>query len=237
MKQYVLDEPAAAVPAPTPVEMPAPSLTPPGWWRWLVLALLLEPVALALLYVALNDGPSASAAAPSGGVAYVAAFAFPREAEAAPAQPTEAPVSRIRQERGRYLVELHGESPAEALAMLAGATKSRVAGTGIFDGSALRLTRSVVATSPREAWQAVFGDVANFAIACAGSACEVRFVSLTQPGAPAPRVESPPREVAEFAPPAPEPAPATAPPPNSSMARAAAAPPLNENGEPTSSDN
>ena len=67
--------------------------------------------------------------------------------------------------------------------MLAQATKAHVAGSNIFSGSALRLTRSVVATSPREAWQAVFGDVANFAIACAGSACEVRFVSLAKPGA------------------------------------------------------
>jgi len=68
--------------------------------------------------------------------------------------------------------------------MLAQATKARVAGSNIFSGSALRLTRSVVAATPREAWQAVFGDVANFAIACAGSACEVRFVSLAKPGAP-----------------------------------------------------
>jgi hypothetical protein len=67
-----------------------------------------------------------------------------------------------------HLVDLHDEAPAAALAMLAEATKARVAGTAIFSGSALRLTRSVVATSPHEAWQAVFGEVANFAVACAG---------------------------------------------------------------------
>jgi hypothetical protein len=86
----------------------------------------------------------------------------------APRQVAEALVSRVRQERGRYLVDLHDEAPAAALAMLAEATKARVAGTAIFSGSALRLTRSVVATSPHEAWQAVFGEVANFAVACAG---------------------------------------------------------------------
>jgi len=192
MKQYVLDEPVAA--APPPVEPRARSLTQPGWWRWLLLAILLEAVALAVLYVALNGVPGARGAEPSPGIAYVASFSFPREPDAAQgavrAQPAVARVSRVRQERGRYVVDLHDEAPAAALAMLAEATKAHVAGSRIFSGSALRLTRSVVATSPREAWQAVFGDVANFAIACAGSACEVRFVSLAKPGAPVPRPEA-----------------------------------------------
>ena len=74
--------------------------------------------------------------------------------------------------------------------MLARATKARVAGGAVLADSPVRLTRSVVAASPREAWQAVFGDVANFAIACSGSACEVRFVSLAKPGAPVPRPDS-----------------------------------------------
>ena len=39
------------------------------------------------------------------------------------------------------------------------------------------------AMSPNTACHASRGDVANFAIACAGSACEVRFVSLVKPGA------------------------------------------------------
>jgi hypothetical protein len=232
MKQYVLDEPTAA--APLPAELPATSLAQPGWWRWLLLAIPLEAAALAILYVAINGLPSQGTAAPSRGVAYVASFSFPREVEATPA-PAPAPrVSQIRQERGRYVVDLHGESPDAALAMLADATKARVAGSRIFAGSALRLTRSIVARSPREAWQAVFGDVANFAIACAGSACEVRFVSLAKAGAPVPGPHSLPGTVAE-AEPAAEPVPA--PPANGSMARAAAAAPLNESGEPTSSDN
>jgi hypothetical protein len=202
MKQYVLDEPVAA--APPSAEPQALPLTQPGWWRWLVLAILLEAVALALLYVALSGFPGSSPDAPSRGVAYVASFSFPREAQAVqgPAQAAEAPVSRIRQERGRYVVDLHDEAPAAALAMLAEATKAHVAGSGIFSGSALRLTRSVVATSPREAWQAVFGDIANFAIACAGSACEVRFVSLAKPGAPVPRPEALQAELSDTEPPA-----------------------------------
>jgi len=226
MKQYVLDEPVAA--APPPGEPQALLLTQPGWWRWLLLAILVEAVALAVLYIALNGAPGASRAEPSPGIAYVASFSFPREAEAAqaPAQAAEAPVSRIRQERGRYVVDLHDEAPAAALAMLAEATKARVAGSAIFSGSALRLTRSVVATSPREAWQAVFGDVANFAIACAGSACEVRFVSLAQPGgAPAPGPESLRGEVSQLAPAS---ASALAPPVQTSVGQAAAAAPLQD---------
>jgi len=234
MKQYVLDEPMAA--APLPAEPHALSLRQPGWWRWLALAVVLEALALAVLYVALNGVPSASPAAPSPALAYVASFSFPREAEVgqAPAQAKEVPVSGIRQDRGRYVVDLHDESPAGALAMLAEATKARVAGTGIFDGSALRLTRSVVATTPREAWQAVFGDVANFAIACAGSACEVRFVSLAKPGAAVPGFVPVQGEVARTEPAtAPEPA-APAPRPVARVG-AAAVPP--DGSDPTSSDN
>ena len=67
MKQYVLDEPMAAGPPP-PVEGQTPSLVPPGWWRWLVLAILLEAIALAVLYVAVNGVPGALRAEPSPGI-------------------------------------------------------------------------------------------------------------------------------------------------------------------------
>ena len=87
MKQYVLDEPVAA--APPPVEPRARSLTEPGWWGWLLLAIPLEAVALAILYVALNGIPGSSPDAPSRGVAYVASFSFPREAQAARAPPAD----------------------------------------------------------------------------------------------------------------------------------------------------
>ena len=228
MKQYVLDEPMGA--APLSAEPQAMSLAQPGWWRWLLLAIPLEAVALAILYVALNGVPDSSPGAPSG-VAYVASFSFPREAESAqaavPLSPAAAPVSRIHRERGGYVVELHGESPAAALAMLAEATKSSVAGSRIFAGSSLRLTRSVVASSPREAWQAVFGDVANFAIACAGSACEVRFVSLAKPGAPVPGPDVLPSELAQ---PEPATAPAVAPPAEAPVDRADTERPV-KNGE------
>ena len=197
MKQYVLDEPMAAAPPPAEPQ----SLRQPGWWRWLVLAVVLEAVALAILYVALNGVPTLGPARPAPGVAYVASFSFPREAEAGPTHAPAAapPVSQIRQERGRYVVELHDEAPESALAMLTEATKSRVAGANVLAGSPVRLTRSVVASSPREAWQAVFGDVANFAVACAGSACEVRFVSLVNAGASPGRV-SPQAQVAHVDP-------------------------------------
>jgi len=221
MKQYVLDEPMAA--APQPAQPHAPPLRPPGRWRLLALAIVVEAVALAILYVALNGVPGASRATPGPATAYVAAFSFPREAEVAPApaQATQARLSRIRQERGRYLVELHDEAPAAAMAMLAEATKARVAGSDVLSGSALRLTRSVVATSPREAWQAVFGDVANFAIACAGSACEVRFVSLLKPEAPVPGPASLQGQLSRTEP---APAPAFAPPVQPPVGQGGAAP-------------
>jgi hypothetical protein len=191
MKQYVLDEPMAGAPA--PIDGDPPSLRQPGRWRWILLVVLLEPIALAILYVSLSGGPSWSQAAPSHAttstpIAYAASFSFPRQAEAAPAvaeQPAEPRVSKIAQERGRYVIDLQDMEPGAALAMLAQATKARVAGANIFAGSPVRLTRSAVAGSPREAWQTVFGDVANFAVACAGAACEVRFVSLAKPGSPA----------------------------------------------------
>ena len=184
MKQYVLDEPILA--ATEAAQPQRASLTQPGWWRWLPLAVVMETVALASLYVALNGLPAASSAAAAPGIAYVASFSFAREPEAALVQAPAAAarVSQVRQERGRYVVELHDEAPERALAMLTEATKSRVAGAHVLAGSPVRLTRSVVATSPREAWQAVFGDVANFVVACAGTACDVRFVSLVTPGAP-----------------------------------------------------
>ena len=202
MKQYVLDQPAAlaAGAAPTP---PADAELPPApkRWRWLLLILLLEPVALAALYLALNSGSAESqplagpvvapvalpfvagpatvqaAAAPALAPAPVASAELAPEDPAAPAEPA----SRIRHERGRYVVDLHAAPLGSALEMLSSATKARVTGGDIFDGSALRLTRSAVAATPQEAWQAVFSEVASFAITCAVNACDVRFVSLTAP--------------------------------------------------------
>jgi hypothetical protein len=257
MKQYVLDVPAGATPLPADAvvaeppaaEADAPSLRQPGWWRWFLLALLLEPVALAILYLALSGTPGWSQAATSEGIAQVA-LSSPREPQAAapappvpaPAAPTlaapapapeapvaEAPASRISQERGRYVVELHDEALAPALAMLTQATKARVAGSNIFIGSPLRLTRSAVAATPREAWQAVFGDIANFAIACAGSACEVRFVSLLKNGSP---IAAPDSLQGEYSFTQPAIALAPAPPTPAPAGAAAAQPVLNGDGAP-----
>lgn len=216
MKQYVLEVPTAVVPlpgeppaaAPPTVNADALSLREPGRWRWILLTLLIEPVALAILYLALTGSPDVSQAATSQGVAYIASFSFPREAEASAAQVAATPTSSIRQERGQYVVELHDEAPEQALAMLKEATKARVAGSDIFAGSPLRLTRSAAAATPRAAWQVVFGDVANFAVACSGNACEVRFVSLVKPDAQVAGPDSPRRAVSPI--PAPT-APAQAP--------------------------
>jgi hypothetical protein len=236
MKQYVLDEPAPV--APLPVASPAPSLNYPGRWRWFLLALLLEPIALAALYLGLSGNWSRAtpSPAPTNTVAYAASFSFPRQAEPALAEPAvaEPRVSRILQERGRYVVDLHDAEPGPALAMLTQATKARVAGSDIFIGSTLRLTRSALAATPREAWQAVFGDVANFAIACVGNACEVRFVSIAKPGSPVPGADSLQQEFsyAETAP-----APALAPPAQAAASPGAAAAPSMDGGDSAPAEN
>ena len=191
MKQYVLDEPVA-VAAPPPVESQLQSLTQPGWWRWLLLAILLEPVALAILYLALNGVPVRAPRAPSRGVAYVASFSFPREAASSASagagrrgagQPCSA---RSAAATSSTFTTRRPPPPWRCSPKRRSARRRQ---PHLRRQRSSRLTRSVVATSPREAWQAVFGDVANFAIACASSACEVRFVSLAKPGAPMPRPE------------------------------------------------
>jgi hypothetical protein len=243
VKQYVLEEPAAAgAPLAADPQSPPVESLPflwPGWWRSFLLVIVLEPIALAILYVALNGVPSWGGEAPASGVAYVASFSLPRPAEAAPAAPEEpaadAAASRIAHERGRYVVELHAQPLGPVLAMLTKATKARVSGGGIFIGSPLLLTRSLVAASPREAWQAVFGDVANFAIACAGSACEVRFVSLLRPGSPEAKQDL--AQAAPAEPVAPATAPEMAPPAQVAPQQEAAAAGANQNGEPAPSEN
>ena len=196
MKQYVLDQPPALAPV-VPLTPPpgAASLPSPGRWRWLLLILLLEPLALAVLYLMLSGGSAESEAVAGPGVVAVASFPAPRPVEPSPA-PREEPIgtvvgaasqspvveaaSRVSHERGRYVVDLHSAPLGSALEMLSSATRARVTGGDIFAGSQLRLTRSAVAATPQEAWQAVFSEVASFAITCAVNACDVRFVSLTK---------------------------------------------------------
>jgi len=239
MKQYVLDQPAALASLTPPAD--AAPLPSPRRWRWLLLILLLEPVALAALYLMLNGGPAESETVAAASVARVAPFSAPRPAEPLPAprdEPVSAPpateiASRISHERGRYVVDLHSAPLASALEMLSTATKARVAGGDIFAGSALRLTRSAVAATPQEAWQAVFSEVASFAITCATNGCDVRFVSLTKPGGDSPAA-SPGASLARGTSyPAAMIRPAPGPPAAAPAWGAAAAPPA----DPTSSDN
>jgi hypothetical protein len=67
------------------------------------------------------------------------------------------------------------------------------------------LSASAVTVSPVAAWQSVFGDIANFAVSCAGKACVVHFVAAAAPAASRPF--SPPASMVEDAA-----APALAPP-------------------------
>lgn len=195
MKEYVLDLGPRSPTAAMPVAAGSPEAPYAGLrrarWRAIGLVLLIEPIALAALYFALVGGPETGRASSSEGVA---AAAPPRRVERAPTVPaepavvaapsTKAPIAsqgRVTTDRGRYVIDLQAVAPDAAVAMLARATRAKVTGEHIFDGSALRLTHASLEPSPREAWQAVFGDVANFAVACAGGACEVRFVSLVRP--------------------------------------------------------
>src|SRR6476660_2830251 len=131
MKEYVLDYPTADA-APAAVDVPELA-TPPvrRWWRsWRSLALLivLESIALALLYVTLIGFPSPSpASAETAPVAAVRAQPMATPAQTRPqtqaaaqaavpgdpspqataiADPVEAAPSRIVRERGRYVIEL-----------------------------------------------------------------------------------------------------------------------------------
>lgn len=178
----------------------------PGWWRPFLLVILLEPVVLAILYFALGSDSSEREAASRNVIPPGASVAFAREPAPTPMPAPVAGVEataaarpdRVVHEGGRYVIELQAAELAPTLAMLSSATKARVTGSDIFEGGPLRLTRSAVASSPREAWQAVFGDIANLTIVCSGSACDVRFISLVAPGS-APAVARQERDVADVA--------------------------------------
>jgi hypothetical protein len=193
MKEYILDvaEPVAA-PA-QPGDAPEP-VAPPSRFSWrscrsIVLLIVLESIALALLYVALIGFPSSPASAEAVPVA-AAVPALPVTAPAPAAEPVpagpppspevaaevEAAPSRIVRERGHYVIELHSAGVEAALEMLTKATGATVRGSDVLLGKAVRITRTVTTDSPLEAWQAVFGGVVNFAASCTRAACDVRFV-------------------------------------------------------------
>ena len=189
MKQYVLDEPASpdATSSDSP---PAPHATlPPQPWPWRALLVLavVEPLALGALYLALNaDAHPGVRSEPPAGPATIAAFAFPtppgQSATAAAATAAAAPdqESRIAFERGRYVIDLRSTDIGPALAMLAQATKATVHGADVLSRQPAQLSRSAVVATPAEAWQAVLGDVANFAISCTSKGCTVFVTAVAK---------------------------------------------------------
>ncbi|HTJ06665.1 MAG TPA: hypothetical protein VL624_15085 [Caldimonas sp.] len=187
MKEYVLDEPASPA-APAAEGLPhVPATLPPQPWPWRTLLVLavVEPLALGALYLGLNADPHPRARAePSAGPATIAAFAFPSvpgQAAAAPIAAGAAEESRIAFERGKYVIDLRSTDIGPALAMLAEATKATVHGADALAREPTQLSRSAVVATPAEAWQAVLGDVASFAISCSQKACAV-FVTAAAKG-------------------------------------------------------
>ena len=191
MKEYVLDEtsPPDVPPSDAPPYVPAATLPPQPWpWRALLVLAVVEPLALGALYLALNaDGHPGQRAEPSVGPATIAAFALPAApgqsatAAAATAADAAGEESRIAFERGRYVIDLRSTDIGPALAMLAQATNATVRGAEILSRQPTQLSRSAVVATPAEAWQAVLGDVANFAISCAAKGCTV-FVTAVAKG-------------------------------------------------------
>jgi hypothetical protein len=182
MKEYVLDQALSAeLSPPAPIDdgyRPSSARTS---WRTIALLVVLEALALGLLYVALVGVPTPTQASVENPAAYVAPIA-PRspiapEPQAQPVAEVAAPLpSRISREHGRYVIDLHGAEVGPALAMLTQATGATVRGADVLAGNASRITRTVATDSALEAWQAVFGGVANFAATCSHGACDVRFV-------------------------------------------------------------
>ena len=207
MKQYVLDEPASpdATSSDAPPPAPHATLPPQPWpWRALLVLAVVEPLALGALYLALNaDGRPGQRTEPSVGPATIAAFALPtppgQSATAAVATVADAPdqESRIAFERGKYVIDLRSTDIGPALAMLAQATKATVHGADVLSRQPAQLSRSAVVATPAEAWQAVLGDVANFAISCTSKGCTVFVTAVAKGGA---KVDAVPSTLALAAP-------------------------------------
>jgi len=189
MKEYVLDEPSSPDASP-PDGVPAvqrPTLPPQPWpWRALLVLAIVEPLALGALYLALGaDAHPRARAEPSTGPATIAAFAFPAQpgqtgAAATTTADASSGESRIAFERGRYVIDLRSTDIGPALAMLADATKATVRGADALAREPRQLSRSAVVATPAEAWQAVLGDVANFAISCTQKGCAVFVAAVAK---------------------------------------------------------
>nr|HET7858368.1 hypothetical protein [Caldimonas sp.] len=205
--EYVLDEAAAAAPPPpdAPAQVAASLPSQPWPWRALVVLAVVEPLALAALWFALNgDTQPRARAEPSAGPATIAAFALP----SVPGQGVAAPIavdapaeSRIALERGKYVIDLRSTGIGEALAMLAEATKATVHGADALARQPTQLSRSAVVSTPAEAWQAVLGDVASFAISCSQKRCAVFVTPAAKGGAVADRPATLALAAPGFAPP------------------------------------
>ena len=189
MKQYVLDEsPSADASSPEDVAtVQRPTLPPQPWpWRALLVLAIVEPLALGALYLALGaDAHPRARAEPSTGPATIAAFAFPAQpgqtgAAATTTADASSGESRIAFERGRYVIDLRSTDIGPALAMLADATKATVRGADALAREPRQLSRSAVVATPAEAWQAVLGDVANFAISCTQKGCAVFVAAVAK---------------------------------------------------------
>jgi len=186
MKQYVLDDPAPPAAAPA-----VDGAVPPRrrWpWRALLLLAVVEPLALGALYLALSADPGPVQRSAAWGPATIAAFEFapaaqPRETDAAVAEEARPAASRIAFERGKYVIDLRATDVGPALAMLTKATRATVHGGDVLLRDPTRLSRTAVATTPAEAWQAVFGDLASFAVSCTSRGCAVWVAALASASA------------------------------------------------------
>jgi hypothetical protein len=152
-------------------------------WRSLALLIVLESLALALLYVVLVGWPASSPAMVESPVVLGAPLSSSAKTVPEPQPPTEVVAlepelrpSSITREHGRYVIELHSAALGPALAMLVRATGATVRGEDVLAGNSARITTTVKADSPLEAWQAVFGGVVNFAASCTALARSLRSI-------------------------------------------------------------
>ena len=168
---------------------PLPAPHPARWWRAVLMLLVLEPLALAGLYFAQVGVPSSAGEVNTDSIvsllprpvavgvpepdAYVTPSP-PLTSEVAPASTSE---SHVTQVRGKFLIELRGAPIGTVLDLLSHATGTAVTGTDVFAGNPYRFNRSLVALSPQEAWQTLFGELASFVIACPTRGCAVHFVA------------------------------------------------------------
>ena len=190
MKQYVLDEsPSADASSPEDVAtVQRPTLPPQPWpWRALLVLAIVEPLALgAATRMRIGIEREVEPAEPSTGPATIAAFALPATpgqgaaAAAGTAADAQDGESRIAFEHGKYVIHLRATDIGPALAMLADATKATVRGAEVLSRQPTQLSRSAVVATPAEAWQAVLGDVANFAISCTQKGCAVFVTAVAK---------------------------------------------------------